>query len=166
MRHIVTFFTILLIVGSCNKDYTGSDGTVEIYLLKTVELIPNECKVNASGSSLEAAPLITNQEIIEYSTNDYEFKLTSGGIEKIKNLQDKTAFAVTVNRLVIYYGFFKPSISSSSCGHSITMDLDFLSGNKIIMKLGYPGQIQGITIEDNRNDPVLTAELAKQNKLR
>jgi hypothetical protein len=56
-------------------------------------------------------------------------------IQKVKTFQDFTAFAVTVDKQVIYYGFFKPSISSSSCDHSITMDLDWTTGNKINLKL-------------------------------
>lgn len=75
-------------------------------------------------------------------------------------------FAVTVDKQVIYYGFFKPIISSSSCDHSITMDLDWTSGNKITLKLGYPGQVQGVTIDDKRNDSKLIATLRQQGKLK
>jgi hypothetical protein len=69
------------------------------------------------------------------SQSNYQFKLKDLDIQKVKTFQDFTAFAVTVDKQVIYYGFFKPSISSSSCDHSITMDLDWTTGNKINLKL-------------------------------
>ena len=167
MRHLLAFSTVLLIIVSCNKNHINGGGdTVEIYLLKTAQLVPNKCQVDGSNSTLATTPLVTNQEIAEYSKKNYEFKLTSQGIQKIKLLQDKTPFAVTVDGQVIYYGFFKPSISSFSCDHSITMDLSWSNDNKIMMRLGYPGLLQGVTIDDKRNDPVLIATLANQNKLR
>ena len=167
MRLIFPLLTLLIITSSCNKKNVGGGGKmVELYLLKTVQLVTNKCQVDGSNSIIELIPYVTNQEIIEYSKRNYEFKLSDQGIQKIKTLRDKTPFAVAVDKQVIYYGFFKPSISSSSCDHSISMDLSWSSKNKIMMRLGYPGQTQGITIDDKRNDPMLLATLANQNKLR
>ena len=78
---------------------------------------------------------------------------------------DRTPFAITVDKQVIYYGLFKPSISSSSCDHSITMDVSWSSASKIVLRLGYPGQLPGVTIDDQRNNPILLASLEKQGKL-
>jgi secreted Zn-dependent insulinase-like peptidase len=102
---------------------------------------------------------------LAYSKTEHKFKLTGPAIQKIKTLFDKTPFAVTVDKQVVYYGFFKPAFSSSSCEHSITMDVAWASGNEIYLKLGYPAQLPGITIEDKRNDPTLLATLRKQGKL-
>jgi hypothetical protein len=149
---------------SCKKDNAGE--TVEIYLLKTYQTIATKCQIDPSVSILQDMPTIRNQDVLEYSKTDYQFKLTDVAIQKVKTFNDKTPFAVTVDKQVIYYGFFKPGISSSSCDHSITMDLDWTSGNKISLKLGYPGQLQGVTIDDKRNDPKLIATLRQQGKLR
>jgi hypothetical protein len=46
------------------------------------------------------------------------------------------------------------------------MSLSFSSANKISLKLGYPGQLQGVAIEDQRNNPTLITALKKQRKLR
>jgi len=165
MRNILSLLTILVLITSCNKNHTDSGDPVEIYLLKTIQLVPNKCQVDASNSAIETTPLVNNQDIVEYSKSNYEFKLTDEGVQKIKTLSDTTPFAVTINKQVIYYGFFKPMYSSSSCDHSITMELRWAT-DKIMMKLGYPGQLQGVTIDDKRNDPMLLSALASQNKLR
>jgi hypothetical protein len=167
MRYLLLVLTFLVITFSCNK-YQEDDGSnpVEIYLLSTVQFVTNKCQVDPANSTIETNPLVRNQDIIAYFKSDYEFKLTDEGIQKIKALHDNTPFAVTVNKEVIYYGFFKPNFSSSSCFHSITMDLNWTTNNKIMMRLGYPGQLQGVTIEDRRNDPMLLAALAGDKKLK
>lgn len=78
----------------------------------------------------------------------------------------RTPFAVTVDKRVIYYAFYMPNYLSSSCDHSITMNIDWTSGNSIYLRLGYPGQLQGVPIEDKRNDPELLATLKAEGKLR
>lgn len=97
---------------------------------------------------------------------DYTFRLTAAAIQKLKALSDRTPFAVTVDKQVIYYGFYKPGFSSASCDQSITMDILWTTDYAIHLRLGYPGLLQGTTIEDSRNDPKLIATLKKQGKLR
>ena len=77
-------------------------------------------------------PYHKNQDILAYSPTEYTFKLTESAIQQVKVLSDRTPFAVTVDKQVIYYGFFKPSISSSSCEQSITMDVAWTANNEIL----------------------------------
>ena len=128
--------------------------------------MPNKCQVDASRSMIEDTPLVTNHDIVEYAKTNYEFKLTDEGIQRLQTLRTRNAFAVTVNKMVIYFGIYMPDYLSSSCDHSITMGLSWSPDNKIRMRLGYPGQLQSATIDDKRNDPILLAALANQNKLR
>ena len=165
-RSLFFILTVSTICFSCKKDNTTAGETVEIYLLKTYQPVTAKCQIDPSVSILEDTPTIRNQDVLEYSKTEYQFKLTDVAIQKVKTFKDKMPFAVTVDKQVIYYGFFKPNISSSSCDHSITMDLDWTSGNKISLKLGYPGQLQGVTIDDKRNDPKLIATLSQQGKLK
>jgi hypothetical protein len=158
--------TITAICLSCKKDNTDAGKTVEIYLLKTYQTISLKCQIDPSVSILQDTPTIRNQDVLAYSKTAHQFKLTDAAIQKVKTFTDRMPFAVTVDKQVIYYGFFKPIISSSSCDHSITMDLDWTSGNKITLKLGYPGQVQGVTIDDKRNDSKLIATLRQQGKLK
>lgn len=165
MRTIFFFLTMATFCFSCKKDNVKGGDTVEIYLLKSFQHVTGKCQVDPFLSVLQDTAIIKNQDILEYSPTNYQFMLTDLAIQKVKTFQDFTAFAVTVDKQVIYYGFFKPSFSSSSCFHSITMDVNWTSGNKIILNLGYPGQLQGVTIEDQRNNAKLVATLRNQGKL-
>lgn len=169
MRPLLFILTIAAICLSCKKDNIKAGEPVEpieIYLLKAYQTVTAKCLIDLSASTLQDTATIKNKDILEYSKNDYQLKLTDAAIQKVKTFKDKMPFAVTVDKQVIYYGFFKPNFSSSSCNNSITMDLDWTSANKISLKLGYPGQTQGVPIEDQRNDPKLIAALKKQNKLK
>lgn len=166
MRGTVCFLTIILICSACKKGNVQPGATVEIYLLKTVQTVPGKCQVDPSYTILQDTPIIRNQDIISYSTTDHKFKLTDTSIQKLKALMGRTPFAVTVDRQVVYYAFYMPNYLSSSCDQSITMDIDWTSGNQVYFRLGYPGQLQGVAIEDNRNDARLLATLKSQGKLR
>jgi len=156
---------MIVICLSCRKDGINAGEKVEIYLLKSYQTITAKCQIDPSLSILQDTATIKYQDILAYSRNDYTFKLTDAAFQKVKAFKDRTPFAVTVDKHVIYYGFFKPSFSSSSCLHSITMDVGWTSGNEIYLRLGYPGQLEGVTIEDKRNDPQLITALKKQGKL-
>ena len=163
------FLVISLLVAAslgCNKNNASSGEPVEIYLLKDFQLLANKCQIDPSSSSLQSIPIVANSEILEYSSSKYQFKIKTVALERIKALSDRTPFAVTVNKEIIYYGFFKPFISSSSCEHSITMDVAWGQVNRISMRLGYPGLSIGVTIDDERNNPRVLTALQKQGKLR
>ncbi|OQP56850.1 hypothetical protein A3860_09710 [Niastella vici] len=161
---ILLIFNIILL--SCKKDKVSGGETVEIYLLKTSQTVPGKCQIDAAASSIQDTPEITNDDILEYSQIAREFKLSAIAIQKVKAFHDFTPFAVTVDRKVIYYGFFKPGISSSSCTNSITMDISLSSGNKIVLRLGYPAAIDDAGFDDQRNNSWLLGTLEKQGKLR
>lgn len=165
MRSLPFYFIIVIFCFSCKKEEVTGGDRVEFYLLGSSQLIAGKCQIDPVLSVLQDTAIIKNEDILEYSQNNYQFKLTDPAIQKVKTFLDYTAFAVTVDKQVIYFGFFKPSISSSSCDHSITMDLDWISNDRITLKLGYPGQIQGVTIEDQRNNVKLLATLRNQGKL-
>ena len=112
---------------------------------------------------LEDLPVISNQDIIRYNRNSYEFTISESSKKKLVALNDGFPFAVAVYKQIIYYGISKPSFSSSSCPHSITMDW-VATGSKVLMRLGYAGTDD--LIDDQRNNPKIIATLKSQNKLR
>lgn len=166
MRSLLFILVLTACCLSCKKDKIKAGGTVEIYLLKTYQTVAGKCQIDTSASILQDTATIKNQDILEYSKTNYEFKLTATAIQKVRTFRDFTPFAVTVDKQVIYYGFFKPSFSSSSCDNSITMDVDWTTGNKIFLRLGYPVPLQSVTIDDQRNNPKLIATLKNQGKLK
>ncbi len=166
MRRSLSIFTISILLFSCKKDNLTAGEPVEIYLLGSYGYVTGKCQVDAATATLQDEPIAGNSDIERYSQADHQFTISEDVIQHIRALGDGEAFAVTVDKKVIYYGFFKPSYSSSSCDNSITMNADFSADNKITVKLGYPGLIEGTVIEDERNNAILLAALKKQGKLR
>lgn len=165
MRSIL-FIALLLIYASCKKEKVTAGERVEIYLLKTIRLVSGKCQIDASLSVIEDTALIRNSDMLEYAQSASELKLSEAAFQKIKSLWDNTPFAVTVDRQVVYYGIYKPYISSSSCNHSITMQPVPLSDKKVAFQLGYPGLLAGAAIDDQRNNSRLLATFKSQGKLK
>jgi hypothetical protein len=163
-QYRVGLVTVMFLLVGCKKH--NSEGQVEMYVLKSYQLVAGRCQIDGAASTLDNNPFVSNSDIISYNKADYRFSLSSAAIQKIKAFGIFQPFVVTVNRQVVYYAVFKPGISSSSCDHSITMDIDWANANGILMKLGYPGQLQGVVIDDQRNNSVLLQALSAQGKLK
>ena len=166
MRISLFILVIMVTCISCKKESVNTGEKVEIYLLKTYQRVTNKCQIDPSFSILHDTATVMNEDILEYSKSDYTFTLNEKAMQKVRAFRDFTPFAVTVDKQVIYYGFFKPSISSSSCDNSITMDIEWTTGSKIFLRLGYPGTPQGVSIDDQRNNEKLLKTLKNQGKLR
>lgn len=164
MRPLLIFLVLSVTCFCCKKE--GGGKAVEIYLLANYQYVTGQCRVDPPSAGLQSTPTVRNEDVLAYSQSACEFKLSDAGFQQIKTLRDGTAFAVTVDGEVIYYGFFKPGISSSSCPHSITMDAAWTATNKIALRLGYPGLLSGVTVDDQRNHPTLLTALNQQGKLR
>lgn len=122
--------------------------------------------MDAAAAVLQETAVIKNVEILEYPQTNFQFRPTNIAMQKVKTFRDFTAFAITVNKQVIYYGFFKPSVSGSSCDQSITMGINWTDDNKINLKLGYPGSFQYVNIHDLPNHPQLIATLKNKGTLK
>jgi hypothetical protein len=163
MRPLLFILTITAICLSCKKDKRQAGEKVEIYLLKSYQVVTGKCQIDASTSVLQDTAIVKNQEILEYFKANYQFAITANPIQKLRALNDGTPFAVAVDKQVIYYGIYKPSYSSSTCANSITMGY-VGTNNKITMYLGYAGA--DINIDDQRNNSKLIATFKNQGKLR
>lgn len=165
MKFFLLLVASTLLSTACKKDKVAAGELAEVYLLKSYQLVSMKCQVDASTAILELTPIITNDDILEYSQGKYELKISSTSYEKLRLLSDKTPFAITVDKKVLYYGMLKPSYSSSSCDQSITMDY-VLPENKVGLHLGYPGDTGAGVIDDQRNHPLWISTLNKQRKLK
>lgn len=163
MRQLLSILTIAAICLSCKKDKVQPGENLEIYLLKSYQLVTGKCQIDAATSALQDTAIVKNQDILEYFKANYQFVLTDNSLQKLKALNDGTPFAVAIDKQVIYYGILKPSFSSSTCANSITMDY-VVPTNKITMRLGYAGT--DINIDDQRNNSKLIATLKNQGKLK
>jgi hypothetical protein len=163
MKQILLVVLLFVAGFRCEKAaVAGKD--VEIYLLAKGGLMPSACKVDANNAKLASGPILRSDDIISYSASTHIFTLQPAAYKSIEALTDTTPFAVTVDREVIYFGIVKSNFSSSSCDQSITMD-NMLRVNTIEMRLGYPGLLDGVVIEDKRNDDLLIATLRSLGKL-
>ncbi len=170
---IILPLVIILLISSCHKDtlelnisHLPGQG-VEVYLLKEYERVEGQCKIDNSMIKLESTALVFNDEIRYYDLSTHTMGLNESAMERVKEIGDWGAFCVTVNKAIIYSGFFKPGYSSSSCEHSVTIDPLSYSGNKIHINLGYPwSSIASFDGADPRTNEVLMQALRDQGKLR
>jgi hypothetical protein len=154
---------VLLAVSSCKKEElnpeTGSN--VEFYLLDNYLTDQFDVKINEETATIRDSALILYDEILSYNPQTYEFVVQAGVTERLK---EYSAFAVTVDREVIYTGYFWTSISSRSV-EWVVIDLIFSGKNTLRVQLGYPGLLEGFTIPDKRNDSRILDVLKRDNKL-
>lgn len=163
MKRSSFIILISVMLFACKKDATSGGKPVEIYLLKSFQLVTGKCQVNAATVVLEDQPLVLNSDITAYNKSEYEYSLTGAAFDKIKTLTPRTPFAITVNKNVVFYFIFMPSIMSSTCDNSITMDLKYQE-KQIYLRLGYPWATG--TIDDQRNNPAILESFKLQGKLR
>jgi hypothetical protein len=168
MRILLFILLIALLGGACKKDYGTSGQSLEFYVLRLHQQIPGKCQVDPATAELVDIPTIKNDDILSYNKADYQFKFSPEAYQRLTTLFQalgRVAFAVTVDKKVVYYGYYSNPILSSSCEHSIGMELTLPVVNSIAMVLGCPsGANSGIN--DLRNDNLILATLQKQGKLR
>jgi hypothetical protein len=166
MRLLLLLLTLPLLSASCKKTEANVGDKVEIYQLKTYRLLTSKCQVDATTAVLQDTAFVNDGAILAYSPNNHLFSLTPAAMQRVNALANFAAFAVTVDKQVVYYGFFISSYSSSSCAQSIVMGLDFENAGNVSMQLGYPGLMQGIPVDDQRNNAKLVATLRRQGKIK
>ncbi len=171
MKTLILYFHIFLFAGlshSCQKINIGQNGTVDFYLLDKYSTINQSCRIDENSVKTEKEPIIKYEDLLLYDNETYTFQLAENAAETVKNLHPSVyglPFAIKANDELIYTGYFWPSYSSASCSW-ITIDPVMMEDNKIIVKKGYPGQIEGETIPDKRNDERILSIFRKDKKLR
>lgn len=146
-------------------DCLSAGEKVEFYLLKSYNTTPSS-HFTIVDAVIENEPFIEFKEIDSYDDATYEFTLKKSAIDRIKPLYEPKAFAVTVDREIIYTGYFRQSFLSSSCDCiRIDPQSGLLNNNKIWIELGYAPS-RDLSDIDKRNDAVLLATLARAGKLR
>jgi len=160
-------FTAIL---SCEEtnDSSYENGVVELFLLESYENNGLYGKINESTVVLESEPIIHYSDIISYNKTRYAFEITEKSRQTILELDvpiDGSAFAVTVNKDVIYTGYFWPSYSSAICNWTVIDPFLVDTDNKLYVKLGYPDQLVDEPIPDRRNDQRILEVFSQDHKL-
>jgi hypothetical protein len=153
-----------LVLISCEKD---SETGLEVYLLTDFQKKSSSPEIISGSEKLSDNPLITYNEIVMYDSTEHEFELAPSKARELNNISwsvTGTAFALTINKSIIYSGYFIPGYSSLGLDWLV---IDPLSvDSKIRISLGYPGNWTQSGSRDPRNDYRIISYLQKDNKLK
>ncbi len=161
-----------LIISGCKKgaDTIYPEAKVEFYLLKSFSRIGITDAIDINSAVLEESPLIKYEDILWYDATNYTFKITESPAKWLNDFQTNhthgKAFAVTIDKKILYTGYFWASFSSASCNW-ITIDpVNYSGKNELRVNIGYPGLMPGATIPDHRNDKEILAIFHADKKLK
>ena len=161
---LITVLLLALFLGSCSKYNTDIEGDVEIYILDTYQTEYIGSAILNEGIELSSNPIISYDELLKYNSKTHQFSVPPSTVDK---LEDKfgSAFAVTIDKEVIYTGYFWAAYSSATVNW-VTIDiLEGVRDNKLEVSLGYPWMISEWNIPDNRNNRRLLSVFARDGKL-
>jgi len=176
MRQIILLIIFIGTFGiyliSCEEGeketYPEKEGKVELYLINSFLSPDDSFLIIDSSIRLKDQPLIYYKDFVSYNSTEYTFELSNRAINAIENLEHSVhglAFAITADSKVIYSGYFWPSISSMSCDWIIMDPILLGRGNKINVRLGYPGYHEVSGIPDKRNDKRIIDVFKSDGKL-
>lgn len=119
---------------------------------------------------LNDTALIKDSEILSYDQVNYTFKISAKKANWLndfeKNATHGKAFALTVDKNVIYTGYFWASFSSSMVDWVVIDPLNYGGDNTLTVELGYPGLMPQMVIPDLRNDKRIIDLLRSTNRLK
>jgi hypothetical protein len=160
------------IPSGCKKgnDNPRSGKKIEFYLLKSYTKVTGSDAIAANSIVLNDTALINYEDILWYDDANYIFKITETPAKWLNDFQHNQshgkAFAVTIDKKIIYTGYFWASFSSSSCNWIVVDPLNYAGKNELTVRIGYPGLMAGTTIPDNRNNAELLEILGTDKKLK
>ncbi len=145
---VFIILTAALFTGSCEKDTRNEEeikGNVYFYLLKSYETRKNSTEIIISTAKIADKPLIDYKDIISYNSDLSVYNISKTARELVLSLITPVsgpAFAVTIDKKIVYAGYFWPATSSMSCDWTNIdpLFIDFWDGLKVM-----PG--------DNRDKP-------------
>ncbi|HET6558398.1 MAG TPA: hypothetical protein VFG54_13855 [Prolixibacteraceae bacterium] len=161
----------ILIAYGCKKNEpsVSSNEKIELYLIETYSKIGYSYQIDENSVVTKNTPLIYYSDFLSYDSTEYTFEVSDRALEAIKNLNHSVhglPFAIMANDTLVYTGYFWPSYSSASCDWVVIDPIMASIGKRIQVRLGYPGLVQGHTIEDKRNDERIIRIFKLDNKLK
>jgi hypothetical protein len=165
MKRLFAIMTVLsFALISCEKD---SGSGLEIYLLTDFQKKSSSSEIISGSEKLSKNPIISYNEIISYDSTNHYFQIDASKAQEFNQKSwsvQGTAFSLTINKSIIYSGYFMPGYSSLGLDW---IAIDPLSINsKIRVGLGYPGDWAQLQNRDPRNDYRIINQLLKDNKLK
>ena len=162
-RILILIFSLSL-TASCEKNENSIHTGLEFYLLKDFQA-DDHMKIYENTAVIADTVLIKYESIISYDKNKYSFKLTDSTIHYSSREYSpllKQAFAVTIDKEIIYTGYFWSGFYSQICTWFQIDLVKYEMYDELIVDLFY---IVGDTITDNRNDERILELLRNDNRL-
>jgi len=149
---------------SCKKETTKSGKEIEIYLLKSY-IRETTGSISNVSLELEDSALVKYEDILWYDSDTHIFKVSSKTANWLNDVPPHgKAFAIAINKDIIYTGYFWSSLSSGICNWVVINPLNNGNG-ELSVDLGYHQGLEQV-IPDNRNDNRLLEILRLDNKLK
>jgi hypothetical protein len=171
MNRLIAILSLLFLLPGCEKfQYTRESGYgIEFYLIRDFDKIGNTSKIIKSSVTITDSVIIYYDDILSYNDDTYTFTVTKEKADQLNDFKNNhihgTPFAVTVDKQIIYTGYFWCGFSSSMVDWVTIDPLNYSGKNKLKVTLGYPGLIQGDYIPDDRNDPRILEILRRDSKM-
>ncbi|MBS3808372.1 MAG: hypothetical protein KGY60_12780 [Bacteroidales bacterium] len=153
----------------CEKDDDGpTANAVNIYRLSDYKTAEGSCRIIDSTVKLDDHIIVPFDQMIAYNKRTHTFTVTDRIAERLNDTQEdpihSTAFAVIVDREVIYTGYFWAGYSSASCDWVTIDPLNYGGRNELKVSLGYPAPFEDVP--DRRNDKKILKVFRLHGKLR
>jgi len=132
--------TAVFLFGSCEKDVRNEKeitGEVCFYLLKSYKTRENSSEIVTSTVRIADNPIIEYKDIISYNTDLNVYTVTRQARDTVISLTSPVSgppFAVTIDKEIIYTGYFWPVTSPVTCDwtHIDPLFIDFWDGLKVM----------------------------------
>ena len=169
-RSIIILFLLGILAGCERYQSARQQGNgLEFYLIADFQKVGTSAKIINSTVKLSDSVIIYYDEIESYNSDTYTFTVTESCADKLNDFENNhihgTPFAVTVDKEIIYTGYFWCSFSSASVDWVTIDPLNYSGKNHLRVSLGYPGLFEGDFIPDNRNDHRILDFLRADGKL-
>jgi hypothetical protein len=170
-RSVIISSLILLLVGCEKYQSPRQQGYgLEFYLIKDFQKVGTSAKIINSSVILSDTVILYYDEIVSYNPDSFTFTLTESSANRLNDFKNNhihgTPFAVTVDKEIIYTGYFWCGFSSSMVDWVTIDPLNYSGKNQLMVSLGYPGLILGDYIPDDRNDGRILDLMRRDNKLK
>jgi len=173
MKNVFTIAVLLAVVFliACNKSDTDTllGNELEFYLLDEYQTISDSQEIDLKTAIISDGALVPYSDILAYSESGHLFKVSAEILSKLKSNDGfnyhTMAFAVTIDKEIIYTGYFWTPFSSRICDWTTIDPTDKEGNNGLKVNLGYPSDLYGSDLVDHRNDSRILMMLRRDKKL-
>jgi len=165
---VIALAVLLLSFPACDKYSGNAEGEVELYLLESYETAELSCAIDKASVEIRKHPLIAYSDFISYNSKKHIFTIKKSAAKDVEELEHSVhglPFAVVADEDVIYTGYFWPSYSSAICQWIVIDPFMMFGENELRVQLGYPGQLEGVEIPDERNHEAILDIFKRDGKL-